>query len=135
MILDGAGKRVKLYKFSSSPSNDHRLFQNVYLIIKPRRGFSLQEIKNVCKRGTLSLNETWSRNFAFMTTRRPKGNSSSWASRTAQFYKNRWLIETNFSDLNRINHRWRSSHDNVRYLDMLVRILLYNSWKMNKKLL
>ncbi|MHA1456813.1 MAG: hypothetical protein ACTSR5_12675 [Promethearchaeota archaeon] len=45
------------------------------------------------------------------------------------------MIETGFSDLNRINRRWRSNHDNVRYLDMFVRILLYNSWKMNKKLI
>ena len=45
------------------------------------------------------------------------------------------LIETDFSDLNRINRRWKSNHDNVRYLDMLDRILLYNSWKMNRKLI
>ncbi len=44
-------------------------------------------------------------------------------------------IETGFSDLNRINRRWKSNHDNLRYLDMTVRILLYNSWKMNKSLI
>ncbi len=70
-----------------------------------------------------------------MTTRKPKGKQSSWASRTSRFYRKRWNIETGFSDLNRINRRWKSNHDNVRYLDMLVRMLLYNSWKINKKLL
>ncbi len=42
------------------------------------------------------------------------------------------MIETGFSDLNRINTRWRSNHDGVRYLDLMARMLLYNSWKMNK---
>ena len=70
-----------------------------------------------------------------MTTEKPKGKTSSWASRTSLFYRRRWLIETGFSDLNRINRRWKSNHDNVRYLDMLVRMLLYNSWKINKKLI
>ena len=69
-----------------------------------------------------------------MTTEKPKGKESSWASRTALFYRRRWLIETGFSDLNRINRRWKSNYDNVRYLDMLARMLLYNSWKMNRKL-
>jgi len=45
------------------------------------------------------------------------------------------MIETGFSDLNRINRRWRLNHDGVRYVDMLVRMPLYNSWKMNKKIL
>ncbi|MBD3214947.1 MAG: hypothetical protein GF311_20215, partial [Candidatus Lokiarchaeota archaeon] len=68
-----------------------------------------------------------------MTTEKPKGKESSWASRTSLFYRRRWCIETGFSDLNRINRRWRSNYDNVRYLDMLARLLLYNSWKLNKK--
>ena len=66
-----------------------------------------------------------------MTTQKPMGKESSWASGTSRFYKKRWLIETGFSDLNRINRRWKSNHDNVRYLDILIRTLLYNSWKMN----
>ncbi len=70
-----------------------------------------------------------------MTTEKPRGKTSSWASRISLFYRRRWLIETGFSDLNRINRRWRSNHDGVRYLDILVRMLLYNSWKMNKKLI
>ena len=70
-----------------------------------------------------------------MTTERPRGKTSSWASRTSHFYKRRWLIETGFSDLNRINRRWKSNYDSIRYLDMLGRMLLYNSWKINKKLI
>ncbi|MHA1250957.1 MAG: hypothetical protein ACTSRP_13270 [Candidatus Helarchaeota archaeon] len=52
--------------------------------------------------------------------------------RTSQFYKKRWNIETEFSDLNRMGRRWKSKYDNTRYLDMLVRMLLYNSWKINE---
>ena len=70
-----------------------------------------------------------------MTTEKPKGKTSSWASRTSLFYRRRWLIETGFSDLNRINRRWKSNHDGLRYLDMLARMMLYNSWKMNKNLI
>jgi len=85
--------------------------------------------------GKISLDDARKRVFAIMTTEKPKGKTSSWASRTSLFYRRRWLIETGFSDLNRINRRWKSNHDNVRYLDMLARLLLYNSWKMNKKLI
>ena len=133
--LDGRRGRIRQYKFSSTPGKKHRFFQNVYLIIKAKRGFTLREIKSSYSAGTLTLKEAMARLFVIMTTERPKKCSGSWASRTARFYKKRWTIETSFSDINRINHRWRSNHDNVRYLDMLARLLLYNSWKMDKKLL
>ena len=129
------GNRVRRYTFSSATEAKTRFFQHVYLIIKAKRGFSLQGIKKDYRMGKMSLDDARRRIFAIMTTEKPKGKTSSWASRTSLFYRRRWLIETGFSDLNRINRRWRSNHDNVRYLDMLARFLLYNSWKMNKKLI
>ncbi len=133
--LSGKGGRVRKYTFSSALEAKCRFFQQVYLIIKPKRGFSLQGVKRAFQKGLISLKDARSRTFTIMTTEKPKGKNSSWASRTSLFYKRRWLIETGFSDLNRINRRWKSNHDNVRYLDMLVRMLLYNSWKMNRKLI
>ena len=133
--LEGKGGRVRNYTFSSATEAKCRFFAYVYLIIKAKRGFSLQGVKRDFKSGKLTLKDAFHRIFSIMTTERPKGETSSWASRTSLFYRKRWLIETGFSDLNRINRRWKSNHDNVRYLDMLVRILLYNSWKMNKKLI
>jgi hypothetical protein len=131
--LEGKGNRVRKYTFSSATEAKCRFFQHVYLIIKAKRGFSLQGVKRDFQKGTISLKDAQSRIFSIMTTEKPKGKMSSWASRTSLFYKRRWLIETGFSDLNRINRRWKSNRDNVRYLDMLVRMLLYNSWKMNRK--
>ena len=133
--LEGTGGRVRKYTFSSDLAAKCRFFTNVYLIIKAKRGFSLQGVKKDYKSGKITLKDAYHRVFTIMTTEKPKGKTSSWASRTSLFYRRRWLIETGFSDLNRINRRWRSNHDNVRYLDMLVRMLLYNSWKMNRKLL
>jgi len=133
--LEGTGGRVRKYTFSSDLAAKCRFFTNVYLIIKAKRGFSLQGVKKDYKSGKITLKDAYHRIFTIMTTEKPKGKTSSWASRTSLFYRRRWLIETGFSDLNRINRRWRSNHDNVRYLDMLVRMLLYNSWKMNRKLL
>jgi hypothetical protein len=133
--LEGKGNRVRKYTFSSATEARCRFFAHVYLIIKAKRGFSLQGVKRDYKSGRITLKDAYHRIFTIMTTEKPKGKKSSWASRTSSFYKRRWLIETGFSDLNRINRRWKSNHDNVRYLDMLVRFLLYNSWKMNKKLL
>ncbi len=133
--LNGEGNRVRKYTFSSAAEAKHRFFQNVYLIIKPKRGFSLQGVKKDYQSGIISLKVARTRIFIIMTTEKPKGKTSSWASRTSLFYKRRWLIETGFSDLNRINRRWKSNHDNVRYLDMLARILLFNSWKMIRNLI
>ena len=133
--IEGKGGRVRQYKFSSAPGARCRFFQHVYLIIKAKRGFSLQGVKRDYKSGKITLKDAQHRIFSIMTTEKPKGRSSSWASRTSLFYSRRWMIETGFSDLNRINRRWRSNHDGVRYLDMFVRMLLYNSWKMNKKIL
>ncbi len=133
--IEGKRGRVRQYKFSSAPGARCRFFQHVYLIIKAKRGFSLQGIKRDYKSGKITLKDAQHRIFTIMTTEKPKGTTSSWASRTSSFYRRRWMIETGFSDLNRINRRWKSNHDGVRYLDMFVRMLLYNSWKMNKKIL
>ncbi len=133
--IKGEGNRVRRYTFSSATEAKHRFFQHVYLIIKAKRGFTLQGVKRDYRMRKISLDDARKQVFAIMTTEKPKGKTSSWASRTSLFYRRRWLIETGFSDLNRINRRWKSNHDNVRYLDMLARLLLYNSWKMNKKLI
>jgi len=133
--LNGVGGRVRKYTFSSAPGAKCRFFQHVNLIIKAKRGFTLQGVKKDFQNGKIPLKDARSRVYTIMTTEKPKGKIHSWASRTSQFYKRRWSIETGFSDLNRINRRWKSNHDNVRYLDMLARLLLYNSWKMNKKLI
>jgi hypothetical protein len=133
--VEGKGGRVRKYEFSSAPGARCRFFQHVYLIIKAKRGFSLQGVKRDFKSGRITIKDVRHRIYTIMTTEKPKGKTSSWASRTSSFYRRRWLIETGFSDLNRINRRWKSNYDNVRYLDMLVRLLLYNSWKTNKKLI
>jgi len=131
--LEGKHGRVRKYTFSTAPAAKRRFWKDVYLIIKARRGFSLQGIKRDYKGGKITLKDAHHRIFTIMTTEKPKGEISSWESRTSLFYRRRWLIETGFSDLNRINRRWRSNYDNLRYLDMMARMLLYNSWKMNKK--
>ena len=131
--LEGKHGRVRKYTFSTAPAAKRRFWKDVYLIIKARRGYSLQGVKRDYKSGKITLKDAHHRVFTLMTTEKPKGKTSSWASRTSLFYRRRWLIETGFSDLNRINRRWRSNHDNLRYLDLMARMLLYNSWKMNKK--
>ncbi len=131
----GTHGRVRKYTFSSKLGAECRYSQHVYVIIKAKNQFTLQGVKRAYRAGKISLDDARKRLFLIMTTEKPRGKTSSWTSRTALFYRRRWLIETGFSDLNRINRRWRSNCDNVRYLDMLVRLLLYNSWKMNKKML
>jgi len=131
--LEGKAGRVRKYTFSTATAAKRQFKCDVNLIIRAKRGFSLLTIKRDYRRGRISLKDAFHRVFTIMTTEKPKGKKSSWASRTSLFYRRRWLIETGFSDLNRINRRWRSNHDNVRYLDMLARMLLYNSWKMNRK--
>jgi len=132
--LKGTHGRVRKYTFSSATAAKCRFSRHVYVIIKAKNQYSLQRVKRDYKKGKISLDDARKRLFLIMTTEKPRGKTSSWASRTALFYRRRWLIETGFSDLNRINRRWKSNYDNIRYLDMLARFLLYNSWKMNKKL-
>ena len=108
--------------------------QEVYLIFNAKKKYTLIGIKRDFKRGMITLDEAKDRIYAIMTTQKPKGKESSWASRISRYYRRRWWIETGFSDLNRINRRPRSNHDGVRYLDMLARMLLYNSWKINHSL-
>ena len=129
--LQNTGKRVRKYTFSSAIEAKFRFFQNVYLILNAKKGHSLLEVKRDFQKGKLTLSDASKLIYAIMTTQKPKGISSSWASRTSRFYKKRWNIETGFSDLNRMGRRWKSTHDNTRYLDHLVRMLLYNSWKIN----
>ena len=130
--LKGTGRRIRRYTISSGPGGGKQFFQDLYLLLRAKKGYSLLSVKRAFKKGTLTLNDAMKLIYAVMTTQKPRGNTSSWASRTSRFYKKRWSIETGFSDLNRIGRRWKSKHDNTRYLDMLVRMLLYNSWKINK---
>jgi hypothetical protein len=133
--LEGTHGRVRKYTLSSKMAAQYRFSQHAYVIIKAKNQFTLQGIKRDYKVGKISLGDARKSLFLIMTTQKPRSKMSSWASRIALFYRKRWLIETGFSDLNRINRRWKSNYDNVRYLDMLARLLLYNSWKMNRKLL
>lgn len=130
--LKGTGGRIRRYTLSSTPGGGKQLSQDLYLLLRAKKGHSLLSVKQAFKRGTLTLDDAMKLIYAVMTTQKPRGDTSSWASRTARFYKKRWFIETGFSDLNRMGRRWKSKYDNTRYLDMLVRMLLYNSWKINK---
>ena len=133
--LEGKRGRVIKYAFSTKSESKHRFSSDVYLIIKAKRGYTLQGVKRDLACGRISLKDAYHRVFTIMTTQKPKGKTSSWASRIALFYRRRWLIETGFSDLNRINRRWKSNNDGVRYIDMMARMLLYNSWKINKNII
>ena len=128
--LSGKGGRVRSYKFSTAPGAPNKCVKIVYLIFNAKKGHSLLRLKRAVKKGTLSLKDARKNIFTIMTTQKPKGKESSWASRTSRSYRKRWNIETGFSDLNRINRRWKSNRDNLRFLDMLARMMLYNSWKM-----
>ena len=130
--LKGTGKRIRRYTISSAPGGDKQFSQNLYLLLRSKKGHSLITVKQDFKKGKLTLDDARKLIYAVMTTQKPRGDTSSWASRTSRFYKKRWFIETGFSDLNRMGRRWKSKYDNTRYLDMLVRMLLYNSWKINK---
>ena len=133
--VQGKNGRVRRYTIPSAPASKFQFSQIVYLIIKAKRNFTLQGVKRDFQKGRISLEDVRKRLFALMTTEKPRRNSNSWASRTSIFYRRRWLIETGFSDLNRINRQWKSNHDNVRFFDILARLLLYNSWKINRKLI
>jgi len=130
--LKDKGKRIRRYTISSALGGEKQFSQNVYLLLKAKKGHTLSSVKQDFKKGRLSLDDAMKLIYAVMTTQKPRGDKSSWASRSSQFYKKRWCIETGFSDLNRMGRRWKSKYDNTRYLDMLVRMLLYNSWKINK---
>jgi hypothetical protein len=132
--LKGTHGRVRKYTFSSATAARCHFSTHVYVIIKAKNQYILQGVKSDYRVGRISLDDARKCLFLIMTSEKPRGKASSWASRTALFYRKRWLIETGFSDLNRINRRWKSNYDNVRYLDILARFLLYNSWKMNKKM-
>jgi hypothetical protein len=135
--IKGEGRRVRRYTLSTSTEEKKRkkrYSQELYLIFYAKNDYSLIDIKRKFQKGKLTLKDSMKLIYVMMTTQRPKNKQSSWPSRTFNFYKKRWAIETGFSDLNRIARRWKSSHDNSRYLDLFVRMLLYNSWKMNRML-
>ena len=130
--LRGTGNRVRKYTFSSAPRQESQFSQNIYLILRAKKGHTLLSVKRDFQNDKNSLDDVTKRIYAIMNTQKPRGQTSSWASRTSRFYRKRWNIETGFSDLNRMGRRWKSKYDNTRYLDLLVRMFLYNSWKINR---
>jgi len=133
--LEGKGNRIRKYRISSAPGKKQGYSQSVYLVLCAKKNYTLLGIKRDVKRGKLTLNDAAKLIFALLTTEKPKVNKSSWALRIVHLYKTRWFIDTSFSDLNRIARRWKSKYDNVRYLDVLMRMLLYNSWKIHRTIL
>jgi len=133
--IRGTGNRVRTYTVSTGHKKKIRFSQKLYLILQAKKGYSLLEVKRGFQRGILTLNDAMKLIYPITTSQKPKSKPSSWPSRTSNFYKKRWFIETGFSDLNRMGRRWKSRYDNTRYLDLLVRMLLYNSWKINRKYL
>ena len=83
--LEGKGGRVRKYTFSSATEARCRFFAHVYLIIKAKRGYSLQGVKRDYRSGRITLKDAYHRIFTIMTTQKPKGKTSSWASRTSFF--------------------------------------------------
>lgn len=130
--IKGESKRIRNYTISSAPGKDQQFSQHVYLLLKAKKGHTLLSVKRGFRRGKLTMNDAMKHIYAVMTTRRPRGDTGTWASRTSKFYKKRWNIETGFSDLNRMGRRWKSKYDGPRYLDLFFRMILYNSWKINR---
>lgn len=118
--------------FSSALGSKCQFFQNIYLVLNAKKGNSLLDVKRDFQKGELTIDDASKMIYAIMITQKPRGGLNSWASRTSRFYIKRWNIESGFSDLNRMDRRWKSKYDNTRYLDLLVRMLLYNSWKINR---
>ncbi|MFW9881142.1 MAG: hypothetical protein ACFFG0_49395 [Candidatus Thorarchaeota archaeon] len=81
------------------------MFRHVYLILKAKKRYSLLHVKREFQNRNLSLIDTRKLIYTIMTTERPRGKASSWASRTSHFYKRRCLIETGFSNLSRFYRR------------------------------
>ncbi len=81
--LKGTGKRVRKYTFSKATEANYRFFQNVYLILNAKKGYSLLEVKRDFQKNMLTLNDASKLIYAIMTTQKPRGESSSWASRTS----------------------------------------------------
>ena len=130
--IRGTGNRVRRYTLSTGHRKKTRFSQKLYSILQAKRGHSLLGIKRDFQKGGLPLGDALKLIYPIATTQIPKSKPSSWPSRTSNLYKKRWFIETGFSDLNRMGRRWKSRYDNTRYLDLLVRMLLYNSWKINR---
>jgi len=75
--IKGEGNRVRRYTFSSATEAKQRFFQHVYLIIKAKRGFTLQGVKRDYQTGSISLDDARKRLFVIMTTEKPKGVTCS----------------------------------------------------------
>jgi hypothetical protein len=94
---------VRKYIVSTAPAEKYRKFRHVYLILNAKKGYGLLKDKRDFQKGIISLDEAQKLIYAIMTIEKPRGRAHSWASRKSRFFKKRWLIETSFSDLNRIN--------------------------------
>ncbi|MBD3211626.1 MAG: hypothetical protein GF311_03380, partial [Candidatus Lokiarchaeota archaeon] len=103
--LQEIGERIRRYTISSAPGGANQFSQQLYLILKAKKGHFLSGVKQDFQKGKLTLDDARRLFYAVMTTQKPRGDKSSWASRPSQFYKKRWFIETGFSDLSRMGHR------------------------------
>ena len=86
--LNGTGNRVRKYTFTSAPASKFKSSQHVYLVINSKKGWSLQHIKRDFIKGKISLIDVRKKIYPIMTTEKPRGKKSSWAS-------NEWTLVQN----------------------------------------
>lgn len=70
----------------------------------------------------------------FYTSLKPWRNKSQWLDYLTRTYKERWNIETGFSNINTLHFSFRARTYRVRYAELLLRMFVYNLWTINRHL-
>ena len=111
---------------------------NFDLVLQAKRSYRLDSIKRDYKKGKLSLEDASKRIFPLLVLlgrsggiRKIKGNESY----IRNLYRSRWNIEIAFREMNKLGIKTRYRHRDGRLAVMGARILVYNTWQVQRHLL
>jgi len=111
---------------------------NFDLILVAKRSYTLSRIKQDLKSNLITLNDASKRIFPLIVMFGKNGGVSSLhgnESYIRDLYRQRWLIEIAFREMNRLGISSKTQNRNVRLGIMGAKSLLYNIWQVQRHLI
>lgn len=135
-LLDGKCKQVVAHTLNQHQHVHFKLGpQNTFIIMKTDSGMRVKDVRKQLKAGIITHAEAWAKIHVFITTEKPPPSKHKWVRwglRIVQIFRNRWRIETGYSDLNRIFPTSHARSNSTKKFMITLRMFIYNAWQFQK---
>jgi hypothetical protein len=123
--LSGRKGRVQSFTLSSGAKKGCKTRSiHCWLVLYPKKRYSLQAIKRDLRHGAMTVDEASKRIYGLITTATPAGHRKKFPALILKLYRTRWKIETGYRVTDVKHCSWRSDRDGTRFMDEMGRMLV-----------